>query len=128
MTRSHRIAADVLASLLANTQRSILMMLGLAVGVAVLSASIVAVQGTAERVEALVAKHGLDMIMVRAGGEAQVFAPTADRGLTVLLEGDARAIEDEIPNVRMVSGVQNQRGMNVVYEDRSVTTRGFGVD
>jgi putative ABC transport system permease protein len=27
----------------------------------------------------------------------------------------------------MVSGVQNQRGMTVVYEDRSVITRGFGV-
>ena len=27
----------------------------------------------------------------------------------------------------MVSGVQNQRGMSVVYEDRSVITRAFGV-
>ena len=38
-------------------------------------------------------RMGLDMIMVRAGGEVQVFAPTADRGLTVLVEPDARAIE-----------------------------------
>lgn len=128
MTRSQRIAADVVASLLAHRQRSILMILGLAVGVAVLSAVIVIAQGTEERIMGLVAKHGLDMIMVRAGGEVQVFAPQADRGLTVLVEEDARAIETEIPNVAMVSAVQNQRDINVVYEDRSVTTRAFGVE
>ena len=128
MTRSQRLAADVLASLLAYKQRSLLMMLGLAIGVAVLSAVIVISQGTEERVMGLVARHGLDMLMVRAGGEVQVFAPTADRGLTVLVEGDARAIEAEIPNVTMVSVVQNQRDINVVYEDRSVTTRAFGVE
>jgi putative ABC transport system permease protein len=128
MTRSRRIAKDVLGSLLAHKQRSILMMLALAVGVAVLSAVIVIAQGTEARIMGLVANHGLDMLMVRAGGEVQVFAPTADRGLTVLVEGDARAIEAEIPNVTLVSAVQNQRGINVVYEDRAVTTRAFGVE
>ena len=128
MTRSHRITLDVLASLPAHKQRSILMMLSVAVGVAVLSAVIVISQGTGERIMGLVAKHGLDMLMVRAGGEVQVFAPTADRGLTVLVEGDARAIEAEIPNVTMVSVVQNQRDITVVYEDRLVTSRAFGVE
>ncbi len=128
MTRSQRIATDVFASLRAHKQRTFLMMLGVAVGVAVLSAAIVIGQGTERRIMDLVEKHGLDMLMVRAGGEVQVFAPQADRGLAVLVEADARAIEAEIPGVSLVSAVQNQRDITVVYEDRSVTTRAFGVE
>jgi len=128
MTRSQRIATDVFASLLAHKQRTVLMMLGVAAGVGVLSAAIVISQGAEERIMGLVEKHGLDMLMVRAGGEVQVFAPQSDRGLATLVESDARAIEDEIPGTELVSVVQNQRGITVVHEDRSVTTRAFGVD
>jgi putative ABC transport system permease protein len=128
MIRSRRVAADVCASLVAQKHRSLLMALGLAVGVAVLSATIVVGQGTEARIKMLVEKHGLDMLMVRAGGEVQVFAPQADRGLATLFEADARAIEADVPGVRLVSGVQNQRGITVVHEDRSVTTRAFGVE
>ena len=128
MSRSQRIARDVLSSLAAQRSRVLLMMLGLAVGVGVLSAVIVIGQGTRERILGLVERHGLDMVMVRAGGDVQVFAPQADRGLASLLEGDARAIEAEVPYVELVSGVQNLRGINVVYEDRSAVTRAFGVE
>jgi putative ABC transport system permease protein len=119
---------DVFASLLAQQQRTFLMVLGVAVGVAVLSATIVIAQGTQERIMGLVEKHGLDMVMVRAGGEAQVFAPQIDRGLAVLVEADARAIEADIPGVERVSAVQNQRDITVIHEDRAVTTRAFGVE
>jgi len=128
MSRSQRIARDVLVSLSAQRSRVVLMMLGLAVGVAVLSAVIVIGQGTRERIIGLVEKHGLDMVMVRAGGEVQEFAPQSDRGLASLLEADARAIEAEVPYIDLVSAVQNLRGINVVYEDRSVITRAFGVE
>jgi putative ABC transport system permease protein len=128
MSRSQRIARDVFVSLSAHKPRTFLMMLAIAAGVTVLSAVIVIGQGTEDRVMELVQKHGLDMLMVRAGGEVQVFAPTADRGLAVLVEPDARAIEGEIPNITMASAVQNQRGVTVVYEDRSTTTRAFGVE
>jgi putative ABC transport system permease protein len=128
MSRTHRIGRDVLASLLSHKQRAFLMMLGVAVGVAVLSAVIAIGQGTTARVMELVQTHNLDMIMVRAGGDVQVFAPTADRGLSSLFPEDARAIEKEIPNVELVSGTQNKRGINLVYEDRSAVTRMFGVE
>jgi ABC-type antimicrobial peptide transport system permease subunit len=128
MSRTVRIARDAAASLRANGQRTLLMMSGMVVAVAVLSAVIVTIQGTRERIAALVSKHGLDMVMVRAGGDVQVFAPTADRGLTVLMESDARAIQSQIPNVRIISPVQNKRGMTVVNGDRSIITRGFGVE
>jgi ABC-type antimicrobial peptide transport system permease subunit len=104
------------------------MMLGVAVGVAVLSAVIAIGQGTTARVMELVETHNLDMIMVRAGGDVQVFAPRADRGLSTLFPEDARAIEREIPNIDLVSVTQNKRNVNLVYEDRSAVTRLFGVD
>ncbi len=128
MSRGLRITRDALRSVRAGGAQTALMAAGVAAGVAVLSAVIVTGQGTRERVEALVNKHGLDMIMVRAGGDVQVFAPTADRGLTVLMEPDARAIENEVPNVRIVSAVQNKRGISVVNGDHSIVTRGFGVE
>lgn len=128
MSRSQRIARDVLSSLAAQRSRVLLMMLGLAVGVGVLSAVIVIGQGTRARILDLVERHGLDMVMVRAGGDVQVFAPQTDRGLASLVEADARAIEAEVPHIDLVSAVQNQRGISVVYEDRSVITRAFGVE
>lgn len=128
MSRSRRRARDVVRRVMANRQRAFLMMLGLSLAVALLSAVIVIGQGARERISGLVSKHGLDMIMVRAGGEVQVFAPKSDRGLAVLVPEDARAIETEVPNVQMASVVQNQRGINVVAGDRSVTTRAFGVE
>ena len=127
MTRAQRRVNDVLASLLAHKQRTVLLMLGSAVGAAVLAAVVATAQGAEARVRNLVATMGLDMIMVRAGGEVQVFAPTADRGLKVLVEPDARAIED-IRGVTMVSAVQNQRGITVVNGGRAATTRAFGVE
>jgi len=127
MSRSFKIAREVMASLRANWTRTALMALGVAVGVAVLSTVIILGQGTRRRVMELVNKHGLDMLMIRAGGEVQVFAPRADRGLEVLFEADARAIARELPNIEMVSPVQNQRGVTVSHEARSVVTRAFGV-
>jgi ABC-type antimicrobial peptide transport system permease subunit len=128
MSRSQRIAREVVASLMSNKQRALLMMLGVAAGVAVLSAVIAIGQGTRERVMELVQVHNLDMIMVRAGGEVQIFAPQADRGLASLTNEDARVIETEIADIGKVSVVQNQRGINLVYQDRSANTRVFGVD
>jgi putative ABC transport system permease protein len=113
---------------MSNKQRAFLMMLGVTAGVAVLTAVIAIGQGTRERVMELVQVHNLDMIMVRAGGEVQVFAPQADRGLASLVNEDARAIEAEIADIGKVSVVQAQRGINLVNGDRSAITRVFGVD
>ncbi len=128
MSRTQRNARDVFASLMAHKQRALLMMLGIGAGVAVLAAVITMGLGTQARVMELVQVHNLDMVMVRAGGDEQIFAPTADRGLASLFEADARAIEAEIPNIQLVSVVQNKRDINLAFEDRATTTRAFGVD
>lgn len=127
MSRTTRLVRDVTTTLRANAQRSALMMAGMAVAVAVLSTVIIIGQGTRAEILETVRKHGLDMVMVRAGGDVQVFAPRADRGLASLLDEDAQAIRNSVPHVTLVSPVQNQRGITVVAGDRSAVTRAFGV-
>lgn len=128
MTRSQRLTRDVLATLNAHRGRAVLMGLALVVGVAALSAVVAIAQGTRAQVMEAVRRHGMDMIMVRSGGAVQVFAPRTDQGIAGLRVEDARAIEAEVPGVVMVSAVQNQRGLDVVFGDRAVTTRVFGVE
>src|SRR5258706_15945586 len=97
MSRTQRIGSDVVASLLAHKPRAFLMMLGVAVGVAVLSAVIAIGQGTRARLLQLAETQNLEMIMGRGGGDAQGLAPTPARGLPTLFPGDTRATVQEIP-------------------------------
>jgi len=127
MNRTFRLGREACASLLAHRLRTSLMMLGLVIGVASLTAVICIGQGTRAKVMHMVAKQGWDLIMVRAGSAKQVLAPTTDRTIASLVEADAQAIEAELGNIRYVSAVQNQRGWEVIAGDQSVKTRIFGV-
>ena len=112
MSRSQRIARDVLLSLGAQRSRVLLMMLGLAVGVGMLSAVIVIGQGTRERILGLVERHGLDMVMVRAGGDVQVFAPQADRDAAEQHEHPVLGLqpgEDVVAEARCADGRRQRR-------------------
>jgi len=127
MNRSMRLLQQAGDSLMSNRLRSFLMMLGLIIGIASLTAVICIGQGTRARIMEMVAKQGWDLIMIRAGSAKQVFAPTTDRTIASLMEADAQAIEAGLGNIRYVSPVQNQRGWEVIYGDQSVKTRIFGV-
>ena len=127
MNRTIRLLRQAVDALVSHRQRSFLMMLGLIVGIAALTAVICLGQGTRARIMDMVAKQGWDLIMVRAGAARQVFAPTSDRTIASLMEADAQAIENTLGNIRYVSAVQNQRGWEVVHGDTSVKTRIFGV-
>jgi putative ABC transport system permease protein len=127
MNRPLRLMQQAVDSLLSNRLRSFLMMLGLVIGIASLTAVICIGQGTRAQVMEMVAKQGWDLIMIRAGAAKQVFAPTTDRTVASLMEADAQAIEAGLGNIRYISSVQNQRGWEVVYGDQSVKTRIFGV-
>jgi putative ABC transport system permease protein len=127
MKRLLRLGREACVSLLSNRLRAFLMMLGLVIGVASLTAVICIGQGTRAKVMYMVAKQGWDLIMIRAGSAKQVFAPTTDRTTASLVEADAQAIEAELGNIRYVSSVQNQRGWEVIAGDKSVKTRIFGV-
>ncbi len=127
MSRSQRIAHDAFASLYADGRHALPMALGVAAGVGVLSAVIAIGQGTSDRVTALVGRGGLDIVMVHAGGEGPTVAPRGDSALALLFLEDARAIS-RLPNVEMMSAVQIQGGITIINGDRSVVTRGFGVE
>ena len=127
MTRTVRLLRQAGDALLSNRLRSLLMLLGLIVGIASLTTVICIGQGTRARIMSMVAQQGWDLIMLRAGAAKQVFAPTTDRTVASLMEADTQAIEASIGNIRHISSVQNQRGWEVVYGGQSVKTRIFGV-
>jgi putative ABC transport system permease protein len=127
MNRALRLAQQAGECLMSNRLRSFLMMLGLIIGIASLTAVICIGQGTQAQIMDMVAKQGWDLIMIRAGSAKQVFAPTTDRTVASLMDADAQAIEAGIGNLRYVSAVQNQRGWEVIHGDQSVKTRIFGV-
>ncbi|MFP3904278.1 MAG: ABC transporter permease [Armatimonadota bacterium] len=119
-----RIAREGLRALGANKLRTFFMMAGIIIGVASLTVVICAGQGTREQVMVLVARHGLDTLMIRpeeSGGLG------GDRSLVSLSEEDAQAIETSVGNVKQVAPVQNQRGQKIEYLGTSLTTMVFGV-
>ncbi len=125
--RNGRLLREALGALSRNKSRTFLMMLGIVLGIGSLTAVLCIGQGTRDRIMKVIAVHGLDMLMVRAGAEKQIFAPTADRGIASLSEADASAVEAELGNVVAVSPVQNQRGFETIFQDRSIKVRVFGV-
>ena len=127
MSRGGRIFGEAWGALVAHKPRAFFMMAGVVVGIASLTAVICVAQGTKKHLMGIVAKHGLDMIMVRPGGTKQVFAPGTDRNIVSLTEPDVHAIESSIRNVAQACGVQNQRGWEIQFGNNSVKTRMFGV-
>ncbi len=134
MDRLGRLLREACVSLAAHRQRTCLMMLGLVIGIAALTAVICVGQGTQDRIMGIVAKHGLDMLMVRPGNPHArtnlanlVGAPGASQLPSSLSEEDAKAIEASIPNIRMVAIVQNQRGLDLKAGDNAIKIRTFGV-
>jgi putative ABC transport system permease protein len=127
--------SEAWVSLGAHKLRTALMTLGVLVGVASLTSVVCVGQGTRDRIQALVAKHGLDMLMVRPGNPSIKAHVNAQAGVTTdagrppssLVEEDAYAIEASVPNVRHVAVVQNQRGLDLRYGETSIKTRVFGV-
>ena len=128
MTRQTRIVREACLVLVSSRLRSILMMMSIVIGVGMLAAVMFIGQGTREHVLTLVARHGLDMIMVRPGGTEQIFAPETDRTVVALSTEDTEAIAQSIPNVRRTSSAQNERNWDVVYGDQTIQQRIFAVE
>jgi putative ABC transport system permease protein len=67
------------------------------------------------------------MIMVRPGGEKQVFMADKDTTKVSLSTDDTEAIGASIPNVLRVASTQNERNWDVAYGGQSIKQRIFGV-
>ena len=127
MAGGTRTLGEALSALWSNKVRSALMVISIAIGVAALTAVICIGQGTAESVVAKASKHGNDMIMVRPGGEKQVFMADKDTTKVSLSTDDTEAIGASLANVRRVASTQNEREWDVAYGGQSIKQRIFGV-
>jgi len=127
MSRPLRIVREALATIVSNKLRFFMMITAIFIGIVSLTVVICISQGTKQRVMLLVSRHGLDTLMVRPGSGKKTSAPGGDRSIVSLSEDDAKAIEASVRNVLRVAPVQNQRGMDVKYKERSITTTVFGV-
>lgn len=128
MSRQTKTIREAYIALASNRLRSLLMMIAIAIGVGSLTAVMTIGQGTRDHILELIARHGLDMIMVRPGGTEQIFAPETDRTVVALTMDDTEAIARSIPNVLRTSSVQNERDWDVVFGDQTIRQRIFAVE
>jgi putative ABC transport system permease protein len=125
----YRAAALALRTLSRNRLRSFLMMLGIAVGIASLSAlSSVGEstrQDTMRRFKRMVGTF--DTVIVRPGAGRTRGMPSLTTVPPTLKFDDARAIATEIPGILRVAQVQNAFDVDVKYREKTATPAIFGV-
>jgi putative ABC transport system permease protein len=125
----YRAAALALRTLSRNRLRSFLMMLGIAVGIASLSAlSSVGEstrQDTMRRFKRMVGTF--DTVIVRPGAGRTRGMPSLTTVPPTLKFDDAQAIATEIPGILRVAQVQNAFDVDVKYREKTVTPAIFGV-
>jgi putative ABC transport system permease protein len=125
----YRAAALALRTLSRNRLRSFLMMLGITVGIASLSAlSSVGEstrQDTMRRFKRMVGTF--DTVIVRPGAGRTRGMPSLTTVPPTLKFDDAQAIATEIPGILRVAEVQNAFDVDVKYREKTATPAIFGV-
>jgi len=110
--------------------RTLLMMLGIIIGVATLTIVVSVGQGAKAEVQRRANKMwGANPIMVTAGGGAfrGEMSMSVDQGNNTLTYEDMRAIEQEVPNVRKVSPGLIKVEAPLKYRERSTNATVFGI-
>jgi putative ABC transport system permease protein len=114
-------------ALTANKVRTLLMMVGVTIGIAALTIIVSVGQGAKAQVMGRVQKmFGRNPIMVTAFARMEGMREM-DISASTLTPEDAQAIAKEIANVDQVALVQSKSGVPVKYHDQSITTELFGV-
>lgn len=118
-----------LLSLSRNRLRSFLMMLGVIIGIASLTA--LASVGEATKQETMRRFKRMlgtfDMVIIEPGGASTRGMPSLATVEPVLKFSDAQAIADEIPAVRQVSEMQFAIDLDVKYRDKTTSPSVIGV-
>jgi macrolide transport system ATP-binding/permease protein len=97
-------------NLYANKIRTALSMLGILIGVAAVVAMLALGKGARQAVEQQLSSLGSNLLTVRAGATRGPGGARGESGSTTrLTDGDARAIEHEVENVRRASSMVNGR-------------------
>lgn len=103
--------------------KTILMMLGPAVGAAALTIVLSVVEGSAHGMQSRVESFGHRSFMILAGDGM----PPADLKITTLTLGDAEAIKKAHSDVQIVAPALQRRGVTVEFEGKHANAPVFGV-
>lgn len=110
-----------------NRLRLLIMMLGMAVGVASLTTMICVSKGAYAEVMDIVNRQGPDLLQVRPGTDRHTGLPSGSREVVSLVEEDVDAILQHVANVRAAAPVKDRKDIEVKYGDNFTLTRIFGV-
>ncbi|HDY72001.1 MAG TPA: FtsX-like permease family protein [Nitrospirae bacterium] len=122
-----RIISVSLKGLSKYKMRTFLMMLGIIIGIAALTVIVSIGEGSKRQVMERMKKMGAAAsLMVRPGAGTKGGVPV-QAGITTLTPEDAKAIEEEITNIKNIAPVMMKRNVSVKYGNKNTTTKVFGV-
>jgi len=124
--KSSRIVKSAVRGLNKNKLRTFLMMIGIVVGITAVTMVVSIGLGAENRVMNRVNKFGFESMMVFAGGGREM-GGSSQQPTTTLKIRDAEAIKLQIPEVTEVAPFNRKGDGTVKYQEKSVTTRVFGV-
>jgi putative ABC transport system permease protein len=132
--KTRRMVGQAFLGLHRNRLRSSFMIVGIAVGITVLTVVLSAGMGAREQVMDRVRVFGLENLMVWAGGPTDQTRMGSGGGggeasavTATLKPGDAEAIRDQVRGVREVAPFARAGQTEVRWRDRSFTAPTFGV-
>ena len=105
--------------------RTFFMMIGIVVGVTVLTLTFSLGKGAEKRVMERVEKFGLSSLMIRSGGGRDMGPRLRDITTTLTLE-DIPALRQEISNIDMMAPLLFISGREIKYQEKSVNARVIG--
>jgi putative ABC transport system permease protein len=117
---------EALQALVRNRVRSLLTMLGIVMGVGSFICVVAVGRAGSSRVETQLSNVGDNLIWVEAGSRARSGVRIGSRGTKTLVEGDSRAVLDQVPGVKNASPNVDGR-IQVVYGNLNWGTQYRGV-
>lgn len=117
---------ESLQALVRNRVRSLLTMLGIVMGVGSFICVVAVGRAGSSRVETQLSNVGDNLIWVEAGSRARSGVRIGSRGTKTLVEGDSRAVLDQVPGVKSASPNVDGR-IQVVYGNLNWGTQYRGV-
>ena len=117
---------EALQALVRNRVRSLLTMLGVVMGVGSFICVVAVGRAGSSRVETQLSNVGDNLIWVEAGSRARSGVRIGSRGTKTLVEGDSRAVLDQVPGVKSASPNVDGR-IQVVYGNLNWGTQYRGV-
>jgi putative ABC transport system permease protein len=117
---------EALQALVRNRVRSLLTMLGIVMGVGSFICVVAVGRAGSSRVESQLSNVGDNLIWVEAGSRARNGVRIGSRGSKTLVEGDSRAVLDQVPGIKSASPNVDGR-IQAVYGNLNWGTQYRGV-